>query len=223
VTSRGAGGEEGAGCGCGVGTCCPANVGPGGCEGCCGAVEMPEGSAGRSGTGILFPEPVDAGGVGLKPVLDGAKAGEETSDLRKSKRTRTFPPTPMPANVVPPPPPDPSVMPNSRPSTLKTASSPFLPNTTSLPSDSCSKCKSTSVRVAVGGKVPVRRIGGSEHCKAKVIGFMACPTSEYVKKNIRLLRTFGRIDFVDIEFRASSKICKTNWKRQVNVVLPVPI
>jgi hypothetical protein len=35
---------------------------------------------------------------------------------------RTFPPTPMPASVVPPPPPEPSVIPNSLPKTVSTAS-----------------------------------------------------------------------------------------------------
>jgi hypothetical protein len=43
----------------------------------------------------------------------------------------------------------------------------------SCPLDSCSKCNNTSIKVAVGGKVPVSRIGGSEHCIASVIGLEA--------------------------------------------------
>ena len=126
---------------------------------------MRDGSLGGSVTCTLFEALDDAEGEGLKLALVGAR--------RNPKRTRTFPPTPIPANVVPPPPPGPSEIPNSRPSTLNTASCPLRPNTTSFPFNSCSKCRSTSVRVAVGGNVPVRRMGGSEHCNAKVIGFIA--------------------------------------------------
>ena len=93
----------------------------------------------------------------------------DSPGFRKSSLTRTFPPTPIAVKVGP----DPSVIANSRPRMLTTASSPLLPNTTSAPFDSCSKCNSISVRVAVGGNVPVSRIGGSEHCKARVIGLEA--------------------------------------------------
>lgn len=96
-------------------------------------------------------------------------AALDSPGFRKSSLTRTFPLTPVAAKVGP----GPSVIANSRPRMLTTASSPFLPNTTSAPFDSCSKCNSISVSVAVGGNVPVSRIDGSVHCKARAIGLEA--------------------------------------------------
>ena len=122
-------------------------------------------------TGVREGAPLDkTEEVSAEAVVEPVDVDVPT--FRNPSLTRTFPPTPIPANVVEPPP-DPSVIPNSRPRTLSTASSPLLPKMTSVPFDSCSKCSSTSVKVAVGGNVPVNRIGGSEHCNANVIGLDA--------------------------------------------------
>lgn len=101
--------------------------------------------------------------------------------LRNPNLIKTLPPTPIPARVVAPPPPEPSVIPNSRPRTLRTASSPLLSKTFKIPPDSCSKCSNTSVKVAVGGNVPVNLTGGSEHCNAIVIGLEATISIHFIR------------------------------------------
>jgi len=98
---------------------------------------------------------------------------EADPTFRNPSLTSTLPPTPIPANVVVPPLVEPSLMVNSRPRTLRTASIPLRPKMFNCPFDSCSKCNRSSVKVAVGGNVPVNRIGGSEHCSARVIGLDA--------------------------------------------------
>lgn len=116
---------------------------------------------------------VDEDDSDIRGVVAVVAAVEEAPLFLNPNLIRTFPPTPIPAKVVDPPPAVPSVIPNSRPSTLRTASSPLLSKTFSCPLDSCSKWSRTSVRVAVGGNVPVSRIGGSEHWSAIVIGLEA--------------------------------------------------
>src|SRR2546423_3780037 len=120
----------------------------------------------------IFPlDPLIGGGDSI--LLIGPELAGLAPTFRNPNLTRTFPPTPIPASVVCPPPPVPSVIPNSLPRTLRTASSALRPKIFKFPFDSCSKCSRTSINVAVGGKVPVDLRGGSAHCNANVIGLEA--------------------------------------------------